>query len=157
LRTLTLVTLGAALNVVVVAAPADAADPAYLGAWKFAGAVAAPWADPGQKPNGKEAARLRGKTIVFKAGEITGPPPFPCKQPHYAIVDSGPEGLFEGAFDEMREKDKSVDPAKLAASLGFTGSSFKTLQTGCDIDFHFVDATTMEIGLNDYVYTLKKQ
>jgi hypothetical protein len=157
LRTLALVTVGAALGVAVMAAPADAAEPAYLGAWKFAGAVVAPWADPGQEPDGKDAARLRGKTITFKSKEITGPPPFPCKGPHYAIVDSSPEGLFEGAFDEMREKDKSVDPAKLAASLGFTGTSYRTLKTGCDIDFHFVDATTMEIGLNDYVYTLKKQ
>ena len=157
MRTLTLVTFGAALGFVVAAAPAGAADPVYLGTWKFAGSVIAPWAGPGHRPDGKEAARLRGKTILFKAGEITGPPPFPCKKPHYAIVDSGPEGLFEGAFDEMREKDKSVEPAKLAASLGFTGTSYKTLQTGCDIDFHFVDATTMEIGLNDYVYTLKKQ
>jgi hypothetical protein len=33
----------------------------------------------------------------------------------------------------------------------------KTLETGCEIDFHFVDAATVEIGLNDYVYTLKKQ
>jgi hypothetical protein len=157
LRTLTLMTLGAALAVGTLTAPAVAADPAYLGTWKFAGAVVAPWADPARKPDGKEAARLRGKTITFKTGQITGPRPFPCKGPHYTIVDSAPEGLFEGAFDEMREKDKSVDPAKLAASLGFTGTSYKTLETGCDIDFHFVDATTMEIGLNDYVYTLKKQ
>ena len=31
------------------------------------------------------------------------------------------------------------------------------LETGCEIDFHFVDATTAEIGLNNFVYTLKKQ
>ena len=57
----------------------------------------------------------------------------------------------------MRDKDKSVDPDKIAATLGFTGKSIKTLETGCEFDFHFVDATTVEIGLNDYVYTLKKQ
>jgi hypothetical protein len=28
---------------------------------------------------------------------------------------------------------------------------------GCDIDWHFVDQTTAEVGLDDYVYTLKKQ
>jgi hypothetical protein len=33
----------------------------------------------------------------------------------------------------------------------------KTLETGCEIDFHFVDAATGEIGLSNYVYTLKKQ
>jgi hypothetical protein len=44
-----------------------------------------------------------------------------------------------------------------SASLGFAGKSIKTLETGCEIDFHFVDDATAEIGLNDHVYTLKKQ
>jgi hypothetical protein len=44
-----------------------------------------------------------------------------------------------------------------AASLGFAAGSIQTLETGCEIDFHFVDAATAEIGLNDNVYTLKKQ
>ncbi len=29
------------------------------------------------------------------------------------------------------------------------------LETGCELDFHFVDDATAEIGINDYVYTLK--
>jgi hypothetical protein len=42
--------------------------------------------------------------------------------------------------------------------FGFANpGSLKTLETGCEIDFHFVDEATAEIGLNDYVYTLKKQ
>lgn len=32
-----------------------------------------------------------------------------------------------------------------------------TLETGCGIDVPFVDDATAEIGLNDYVYTLKRQ
>jgi len=67
--------------------------------------------------------------------------------------------LFQGAFDEMRRKDKSVDPAKLAAKLGFKGSSWKTVETGCatELDFHFIDPSTTTFGLNNYVYVLKKQ
>jgi hypothetical protein len=65
--------------------------------------------------------------------------------------------IFQGAFEEMKSKDKSVDPNKIAASLGFTGNGIKTVETGCEIDFHFVNATTAEIGLNNTVYTLKKQ
>jgi hypothetical protein len=57
----------------------------------------------------------------------------------------------------MQSNDKAVDPARLAASLGFSPGTIKTLETGCEIDFHFVDDTTAQIGLNDYVYTLKKQ
>ena len=44
----------------------------------------------------------------------------------------------------------------LAAALGFGDARIKTLETGCEIDFHFVDDTTAEVGLNNYVYTLKK-
>jgi hypothetical protein len=65
--------------------------------------------------------------------------------------------LFQGAFGEMHSSDKSADPAKLAASVGFVGAAFKTLETGCEFDWHFVGATEMKTGLNDYVYTLKKQ
>jgi hypothetical protein len=65
--------------------------------------------------------------------------------------------LFQGAFEEMQSKNKAIDPNKLATSLGFAGKTVKTLETGCEIEFHFVDAATAEIGLNDYIYTLKKQ
>ena len=65
--------------------------------------------------------------------------------------------IFQGAFGEMQSSNKAADPNKIAASLGFSGTSIKTLETGCEIDFHFVDVTTAEIGLNNYVYTLKKQ
>jgi hypothetical protein len=59
----------------------------------------------------------------------------------------------------MHDRDKSADPVKIAASLGFKGSSWKTLITGCanELEYHFVDATTAEFGLDDYVYTMKKQ
>ena len=137
--------------------PADAADLFYIGKWKLTGAVVAPWADPKQKPDRAEQSRLIGKTIVFKAREIAGPPPFACKTPRYKESDYAADMIFQGAFGEMQLKNKSVDPGKLAASLGFAGTSIKTLETGCEIDFHFVDAATAEIGLNDNVYTLKKQ
>jgi hypothetical protein len=137
-------------------AAADAAEAFYLGQWKLTGAVVAPWADPKQKQDSAEQSRLIGKTIVFKAKEITGPPPFACKTPRYKESEYSPDMIFQGAFEEMQSKNKSVDPGKLAASLGFAAGQIKTLGTGCEIDFHFVDAATAEIGLNDTVYTLKK-
>jgi len=137
-------------------APAEAADSFFMGSWKLSGAVLAPWADPRQKPDGAEPSRLLGQTIVFEAKEIAGPPPFACKAPHYKESDFTADMIFQGALEEMQSKNKSVDPNRMAASLGFMGNSIRTLETGCEIDFHFVDATTAEIGLNDYVYTLKK-
>ena len=67
--------------------------------------------------------------------------------------------LFQGAFGEMHERDKTVDPAKVAATVGFQGKSWKTLETGCaiELDFHFADPNTAAFGLNNHVYTLKKQ
>lgn len=136
---------------------AKAADTFYIGTWKLSGAAVAPWADPKQKPDSAEPSRLIGKTIVFQAKQIAGPAPFACKTPHYRESDFTADMLFQGAFEEMQSKNKSIDPGKLATSLGFTGKTIKALETGCEIDFHFVDAATAEIGLNDYVYTLKKQ
>jgi hypothetical protein len=100
---------------------------------------------------------LLDKTITLRAREIAGARPFACTAPHFKISDFTADMIFQGAFETMQSNNKSVDPNKLAASLGFLGKSIKTLETGCEIDFHFVDATTAEVGLNDYVYTLKKQ
>ena len=136
---------------------ADAADPSYLGTWKIAGAAVAPWSTPQRKPDAGERARLMGKTVVFKSMAIAGPQPFACQGPHYKLSDYTADLLFQGAFDEMRRQDKAVDPDKIAAGLGFTGKVIRTLETGCEFDFHFVNATTAQVGLNDYVYTLKKQ
>jgi hypothetical protein len=148
-----LVTIAAAAS----GSAAKAAEPSYIGTWKLSGAVVAPWADPKQNPDSAEMTRLVGKTIVLQARQIAGPPPFACKAPHYRESDFTADMLFQGAFQEMQSKNKSVDPDKLAASLGFAGKKIKTLETGCEFDFHFVDAATAEIGLNDYVYALKKQ
>jgi hypothetical protein len=68
--------------------------------------------------------------------------------------------LFQGSFAEMKERDKSVDMKKAAATAGFhTGTEWKTLETGCEteVDFHFIDTATAAFGLNNVVYTLKKQ
>jgi len=137
---------------------ASAADPFYLGTWKFAAAVVAPWATPAaRKPNRAERDSLIGKTVSIKPNEITGPRVFGCQRPHYALKQYPAADLFQGAFGEMRERDPAVDPGRLAARLGFKGNSITTLETGCEFDWHFVDQTTLKVGLNDWVYTLKKQ
>ncbi len=157
LRNMKLATLAAALAAASPFASAVAADPSYFGTWKLSAAVVAPWADPAAQPDKAEPARLLGNTLVFRAGGIAGPQPFACKGAHYKLADYTPGMLFLGAFDEMHAKDKSAEPQKIAASLGYSGDSIKTLETGCAFDFHFVDGATAQAGLNDYVYTLKKQ
>jgi hypothetical protein len=149
--------LAAALGVATYS-PARADDPFYLGTWKFQSAVVAPWADtPPQKSDEAEMKALIGKTVIVAPKAISGPRVFDCKGPHYKVSNFTADMLFQGSLGEMHDADKSKDPVKLAAALGFAGTSFKTLETGCEIDWHFVNPTTVEIGLDNYVYTLKKQ
>jgi hypothetical protein len=146
------------VGIVVASNSARAADQFYIGTWKISAAVVAPWADPKQKPDSSEQARLLGKSIDLSAKRIGGPSPFACAGPHYKVSSFTADLIFQGAFGEMQSNNKTVDPSKLAASLGFSRpGSIKTLETGCELDFHFVDDATAEVGLNDYVYTLKKQ
>lgn len=136
-----------------------AADPFYLGTWRIDSAEIAPWADTARKPDTEEMKSLVGKTITIKPTEITGPPALACKGPKYVVKNYPADMLFQGAFGEMHRREKSTDPSKLAAALGFRGSSWKTVETGCgnELDYHFLDPTTFAFGLNDYVYKLKKQ
>ncbi len=150
--------LGLAATLLAGALDVHAAE-SYLGVWKVTSAVVAPWADKARKPDEAEMKSLVGKTVTFKPKEIAGPRALACKGPNYELSDFSADMLFQGAFGEMHENDKSLDPVKLAASVGFQGSSWKVLETGCanEIDWHFIDATTLAIGLNDYMYVLKKQ
>ncbi|MGO9545840.1 MAG: hypothetical protein ACLPPF_13755 [Rhodomicrobium sp.] len=158
MRQIAFAALGAALCVAALPAfTALAADASYMGVWRISAAVLAPWADPAQKPDGGEPARLIGKTIMFKEKEIAGPQPFACKGAKYKVSDYTASLLFQGAFDEMHARNGSADTEKLAASIGFSGAKIKTLETGCEFDFHFADDGSAKTGLNDYVYTLRKQ
>jgi hypothetical protein len=129
----------------------------YLGAWRLESAVVAPWADPHEKPDAAAMQALIGKIVTLIPAAITGPKPFACKGPHYKLSNFTADMLFQGSFGEMHDKNKSADPQKIAASLGFSGTSFMTLETGCEIDWHFVNPGTAEVGLDNYVYTLKRQ
>lgn len=143
---------------VVLLSPASAADPFFLGTWKFTSADVAPWASPAaRKPNRAERDSFLGKALSIRPNEIAGPRVFTCQRPRYALKEYPAADLFQGAFGEMRERDPAIDPGKLAARFGFKGKSFTTLETGCEFDWHFVDQTTVKVGLNDWIYTLKKQ
>jgi hypothetical protein len=139
---------------------AQAADPFYIGSWKIASAAIAPWQVA--RPYGDDTAEMKslvGKTVIIQQKAILGPRIIACKGPHYQVKDYPADMLFQGEFGEMHRRDPSADPVKIAARLGFQGSSWKTLETGCgnELDYHFLNPTTAAFGLNNYVYTLKKQ
>ncbi len=152
------VTILAAAIVGLGALAARAADP-WLGSWKIVEAKVAPWAGKSRARSDVDLKELMGKTVTFRPREIAGPPLLACKGPKYKLSDFSAEMLFQGAFGEMREKNERIDPGQVAATLGFQGESWQVVETGCEsgIDWHFVDGTTLAIGINDYVYMLKKQ
>jgi hypothetical protein len=136
-----------------------AADVFYLGTWKIDSAVVAPWWMDRVKPDAAEMTSLVGKTIIVTRTGIAGPRQLACKGPKYEVKEYPADMLFQGMLGEMHERDKSVEPIKVAATLGFHGSRWKTLETGCgnELDFHFIDLATATFGLNNYIYTLKKR
>jgi hypothetical protein len=139
---------------------ADAADPFYAGIWKIASATVAPWqAGPPYADDTAEMKTLVGKTVAIQRAAIVGPGILGCKGPRYRVKDYPADMLFQGQFGEMHRRDATADPAKIAAGLGFKGSAWKTLETGCanELDFHFLDPVTASFGLNNYIYILKKQ
>ena len=136
----------------------QAADAFYVGTWKIVSAVPAPW----DKAHAlmSEAKTLEGKIVRIEAKRITGPHQVACPNPKYEVKDYPADMLFQGALDELRRREPSTDPAKLAATIGFVkGPTWKTLETGCEteVDFHFIDPNTTTFGLNNVVYTLKRQ
>jgi hypothetical protein len=137
------------------------AEPFYMGTWKITSAVVAPWwEDRVHKPDPEESKFLVGKAVTFEAKRITGPPQMMCTQLKYRVRDYPADWLFQGEFGELHLRDKAVDPAKVAASVGFSGGkSWKTVETGCgnELDYHFIDNTTAAFGLNNYIFILKKQ
>jgi len=143
----------------LVAAPAlHAADAFYVGTWKIVSAAPAPWLKG--TPDLAESKTLTGKIVKIEAKRIIGPRQVGCPNPHYEVKNYPVDMLFQGMFGEMKAKDKSVDIVKAAASAGFRNATeWKTLETGCEteVDFHFIDPTTTTFGLNNVIYTLKKQ
>jgi hypothetical protein len=139
--------LGAALG---LSTPASAAEPAFYGVWLIAEARPAPWASQPVPTSTAETRRLIGRKVIYGRLRIAGPPPLACDKPNYEMHDAPLDELFQGGLTE---------PDRQAMALSFRGRRVATLETGCAgwIDFHFIDGSTALFGLNDMIYTLRKQ
>src|SRR4051812_42515984 len=139
---------------------AKAEDAFYLGQWKITEVAKAPWAKSDAELDQGEMQALVGKTITLKADAVDGPGSFPCKGPHYELMQGGPDMLFQGMFGQMHEESASNDPQKLAEQAGFAGTQYRTVITGCEyaVDFSFgADKDTGKFALNNAIYTLKRR
>ena len=151
---------GVAAILCAVSLSARAEDAFYFGTWKITEVVKAPWAKSDAELDLAEMKMLVGQTITLKSDAVEGPGSFPCKGPRYEVMEGGPEMLFQGMFGEMHDEDAAVDPQKLAEAVGFTGTQYRTVITGCayEVDFSFGDDNdTAKFGLDNAVYTLRRQ
>jgi hypothetical protein len=136
--------------------PASVARPSnpFFGTWTTATAQVAPWWDqqgaaPEMNPD------FQNTPIVFAVGQSSGPAIVTCAKPVYAVNIVRAPALFEG---NLR------DPQADAAALGISRPDVSTLNLSCtengadvSLDFPMVDENTILLGLDNMIYTLKRQ
>lgn len=126
----------------------------FFGTWKTATAEVAPWwTEPGAPP--QMNPEFQNTPVVFAAGKSSGPSIVTCKAPVYAIDIVRARTLFEGHLQ---------DPESNAAALGFTSQDITKMNLSCtddnkdvSLDFPMVDDNTILLGLDNMIYTLKRQ
>ena len=134
--------------IALAALPAQAQfKPEASGDFAIVASQPAPWADARTGAESAESRGLQGKTISFRPKEIAGPKTFACKAPHYEIKAYDSDMLFQGGLTK---------PAKQAADLGFAAKKIPTLETGCEIDFHFLDADHALFALDNRIYRIER-
>jgi hypothetical protein len=126
----------------------------FFGSWKTATAQVAPWWNE-HGPAPEMNPEFQNTTIVFAADKSSGPTIVACEKPVYAvnIVRSG--ALFEGNLP---------NPAADAAALGFSAPEISSMNLSCtdngkdvSLDFPMADDKTILLGLDNMIYTFKRQ
>jgi hypothetical protein len=139
---------------------AQAEDTSFYGTWRITDAVQAPWAKSAAETDPATVKALLGKTITIKPDAIEGAGQFPCKGPRYEVIEGGPDMLFQGMFGQMHGENPANDPQKLAEQVGFSGSQYKTVITGCEfaVDFSLgADPDRAKFALDNTIYTMKRE
>lgn len=126
----------------------------FFGSWKTATAQVAPWWDQaGAAP--EINPEFENTVIKFEAGKSSGPKLLTCDKAEYAVSLVSVNVLFEGNLP---------DPAASAASLGLPPRDIGQLNFRCatgdndiSLDFPMADDDTILLGLDNMIYTLKRQ
>lgn len=129
------------------AAPLDE----VAGEWRIIKAAPAPWATVSEID--EHAMRRRvGQGVVFKPARIQARAPLGCGRVKYESVRLPSRGLFQGGLPEPADVN--------AATLGLADNAVPTVRVSCHsgvFDYHFVDADTVLLGLDNVVWTLEFQ
>lgn len=131
----------------------------FLGSFQIESAKVAPWLEAGRPPDVAEMKSLVGRTVTFEKERIRGPGILACAHPKYEVIEAPRANAFQGELEELEAGDSSKRADRLAEALGFKSKTMRRLETGCanELDFHFIDDDTAELGLNDYVYVLRRK
>ncbi|MFN7978585.1 MAG: hypothetical protein U0P30_10635, partial [Vicinamibacterales bacterium] len=117
-----------------------------LEAWRIENGSVAPWAPPGMRVD----PALLGRVIRFRATRLEAPHPLECDGAKYEWLFGAAEGLFEGNLPEPQEA--------AAKTLGLGPGPYATLRISCTnagFDFHRAPDGTLQLGLDNVVYTLR--
>ena len=135
--------VGLALSNQVVAKDVDAT---LRDVWRFTHALPAPWGAP--LPG---AADLTGRTLTVTGNSVDGPKPFACKNASSELIQLPAAGLFQGILPG--------DATRAALALGLIRFPLNSSSLRCDsgvFDFHYADADTVLIGLDNRVWSLSR-
>lgn len=107
----------------------------------------APWATDSFGDADARSRGLQGKKITFGAKAISAPQPMACRKPQYERVAVEADGLFQGGLKA---------PEKDATALGFKPGKIPSLLTGCEVDYHFLDADHALFALDNRIYRIER-
>lgn len=129
--------------------PARAAVDTWFGRWMLQQAQQAPW------EGGYGGKRVLPPRLALQLGkDLARVPGMPdCTAPAYSLIESPPEGLFQGGLD--------VDgrAAASARALGFVEGATPGLRIDCansTLDLHQLDAETLIFALDNVLYTASR-
>lgn len=150
------------LLVVAAIGPAHSADPRFEGVWMIAGVSVAPWVDPESPIIDTHESDYIGKIVRIGADSIEGPKVMACDETQFSVEELPFASLFEGGLGNdpknAGDADNATRAATLAVSLGFTAEPVATLTSGCsEILFHLENSDTILFGLDNRIYTMKRQ
>lgn len=125
--------------------------PSYEGTWKIETAVVAPWWAGREAPRSGFVKELVGRTFTIANRRIVGPGIVGCASERFAIKEVPAQGLFQGMLGE-----DAARATRSAAGLGFRAGPWKTVDGGCELEFHFADSGSGAFGLDNHVFRFRR-
>ncbi len=140
----------------LLCAPYAWSQEAFGGTWHVVKAEPAPWVTVDIKAKPAVEAAFAHATFEFRPDRVVGPSWTACRKPKYDLTPQSFDSLFEGGLVDPEHGLK--DAAALAHRLGFQHEPVPSLVSSCsELLFHLADGDTALFGLNNMIYTMKRE